>query len=423
MKWRLGILLALAALLTDPAASKSPPEEISDLQQLYARRDFFTLRESLERLGDLEADSAEIGLLRAATAQAFNQPERSNEILADLLSAEGLEIDIRLRALELQMTNHLRRHRYGAALAAATDLLSRMGPEPENDLAENVRSKIPLLEALENVPPQETEISGPTRLALGQTRRVPLKIEGSKYDFAMDTGANFSVIRRSEAIRLGLEIRPTDLVISTSTARKITGDVAVAGQVEIGKIRYRHVVFLVLPDEVLTFPDGQTIAGLVGFPLIEAMGEVRFRRDDVMEIPQNPPKRKQQNLALNDLDPLVSVRYRKNELLCRLDTGAGDTVFYEPFYRRFQDRLETSGHHITATATGVGGAQQIPAIRLPRLALTVASAGINLRRVEVYTTPIRPPKQNFLDCNLGLDAFDRFRAYTISFRDMALVLK
>lgn len=423
MRWPALILLALALSLTHPAASATAAAEISHFRELYEKRDFFALRDSLKRLGDQETESAELRFLRAATEQAFNQPERSNQTLGDLLSEEGLEEVLALRSLHLQMTNHLRLHRYGTALASARALFTRLGPDSDSGLAKDVRGKIPLLEALADVPPQETEIQGPSRLALGNSRRVPLTIEGTKYDFAMDTGANFSVIRRSEALRLGLEIRPTDLVISTSTTRKITGDVAVASQVEIGRIRYRNVVFLVLPDEVLTFPDGKRIDGLVGFPLVEAMGEVRFRRDDVMEIPHKPPRRLQQNLALNDLDPLVSVRYRKDDLLCRLDTGASHTVFYEPFFRRFQDRIESSGHRITATATGVGGAQQIPAIRLPKLALTIASAGVTLRRVEVYTVAIRPPEENFRDCNLGLDAFDRFRAYTISFRDMALVLK
>ena len=255
-----------------------------------------------------------------------------------------------------------------------------------------MQGKLPLLQSLSDVPPQETVITGPSRLALGATRRVPLKIHGRRYDFAMDTGANFSVIMRSEAIRLGLEIRQADLV---------------------------------MPDEMLTFEGGHTIPGLVGFPLVEAMGEVRFRRDDVLEIPHPAPRRSAGNLTLHDLDPLVRVRYGKDDLLCRLDTGAGQTVFYEPFFRRYQDRIESVGKSVTATNTGVGGAQEVPAFRLPRMAFTVASAGVNLRRVEVYTVPIRPADQNFLYCNLGLDALEqpRFQAYVLNFRDMALVLE
>jgi hypothetical protein len=285
-----------------------------------------------------------------------------------------------------------------------------------------VRGKLPLLQALDGVPPQETEIRGPSRLALGSTRRVPLKIQGTQFAFALDTGANFSVIMRSEAQKLGLEIKPANLVISTSTSRQVVGDITVAREVEIGKIRYRNVVFLVLPDELLSFSDGQRIPGLVGFPLVDAMGEVRFRSDDVMEIPHKPPPRSQQNLALNALEPLVQVRYGKDDLLCRLDTGANRTVFYEPFFRRYQERIESPRNRITAEAAGVGGTQEIPAYRLPRIALTFASAGINLRRPEVYAEPIRPAEENYLYCNLGLDAFAKFRSYTINFRDMSLIL-
>ena len=152
------------------------------------------------------------------------------------------------------------------------------------------------------------------------------------------------------------------------------------------------------------------------------MGEVRFRSDNVMEIPKRPPRRSYQNLALDDLEPLVQVRYGKDDLLCRLDTGANVTIFYEPFFRRYQDKIESYGKRITAKAGGVGGIQEIPAYRLPRTALTLAAGGINLRRVEVYTQSIRPPEENFLYCNVGLDALYQFSAHTINFRDMALVL-
>ena len=153
------------------------------------------------------------------------------------------------------------------------------------------------------------------------------------------------------------------------------------------------------------------------------MGEIRFRRDNVMEIPSRPPVRKLGNLALDDLDPLVQVRYRKDDLVCRLDTGADRTVFYEPFFRRYRERLESIGKQTTVTTGGVGGFEELPALRLPTMALTVAAAGTTLRAVDVYTRPIRTVEENYLFCNVGLDVLHGFSAYVINFRDMALVLE
>lgn len=424
--WRRQILALLCAVLACPTvgldAEDSAPQDPETLQGLLERRDYFALRDHLAQMPDLQEASSRVRFFEAATLQAFNQPAASSRLIRSLLSERDQEPDLTLRLHHLQLTNQLRLHRYGEALESARIVLAALKEDPESPMATDVRGKLPLLQALTGVPPQTTEIGAFSRLALGKTRRVPLKIQGTRYSFALDTGANFSVIMRSEAQKLGLEIRPADLVISTSTARKVVGDVTVAAEVEIGNVRFSHVVFLVLPDEVLSFPDGQRIPGLVGFPLVNAMGEVKIRRDDVLEIPRDPQPRPHQNLALHDLDPLTRVRYGKEDLLCRLDTGAGETVFYEPFYRRFQDRIESLGHRITARPGGVGGRQEIPAFRLPTMSLTVASAGVDLRRVEVYAEPIRPPQENYLDCNLGLDVLEKFGSYTMSLRDMALVL-
>ena len=397
--------------------------DLKALQDLFLQRDFFTLRNQLGELAKADRSRPEIGFLQAAVEQAFNNPDASNQIIASLLATKDLEPQLALQLLNLQLTNHLRLHRYAAALESARRILSSPAAASAPRAVSEARNKLPLLQAIQDVPPQETDIRGPSRLALGQTQRVPLKINGKKMQFALDTGANFSVIMRSEAQKLGLQIRPANIVISTSTAKKVLGDVAVAESVEIGKIRFSNVVFLVLPDEMLTFEGGHTIPGLVGFPLVEAMGEVRFRRDNVMEIPNKPPRRAQGNLALTDLEPLTQVRYSKEDLLCRLDTGAGQTVFYEPFYRRFQERIQASGQAVTAKAGGVGGVQEIPAYRLSKMVLNFASAGVTLKWVEVYTQPIRRPEENFLFCNLGLDALGKFRAYAINFRDMALILE
>ena len=191
----------------------------------------------------------------------------------------------------------------------------------------------------------------------------------------------------------------------------------------IGNVHFRDVVFLVFPDEALDLPGAFPITGLVGFPLVEAMGELRFRRDDVLEVPLRPAKRSLGNLALDRLDPLVPVRWERETLICRLDTGAGQTVFYEPFFRRNRERVESRGKPVQLPVGGVGGVRELPAYRMPGMTLTVAGAGVSLRRVGVHTRPLVPPERNYLDCNVGGDLLDRFRAWVLNFRDMALVLE
>lgn len=71
----------------------------------------------------------------------------------------------------------------------------------------------------------------------------------------------------------------------------------------------------------------------------------------------------------------------------------------------------------------MGGYQEFDAYRLARLVMTIAGAGVTLRKVEVFTQPIRPPHQNYLDCNVGLDTLEQFPAYVLNFRDMALILE
>ena len=415
----------LAALLSPPApeVASTTVAEVTELRQLYSQRNFFALRNRLDELAGDSSMASEIGFLRAATLQAFNRLTESTAIIGELLARRDSPPELGLELQALRLTNSLRQHRYRAALESARLLLASPVVDRRPILAAETRNKLSLLETLSEFPPQQVSIDGPTRMALGNTRLVPLTINDSALRFALDTGANFSVIARSQAESLHLAIRPAGLVIATSTAQHVVGDVTIADRVDIGNVHLRHVVFLVLPDDVLSFDGGKAIPGLVGFPVVEAMREVRFRRDNVIEIPQNPPRRSLGNLALDELEPLTLVRYRKDELLCRLDTGAAQTVFYEPFYRRYGEQIRATGHAITATAVGIGGAQQIPAYRLQRMALTIAAAGIDLRRVEVYTRAIRRPDENYLYCNIGRDALDLYRAYTINFEDMALTLE
>lgn len=414
------LVLAAGSLL---AAESSQPKELVELERLYRSRDFFTLEERLGELPEALAADPEILYLTAAAHQAFNRLEESARTIDALLESRALSGPRQLELQNLQLTNDFRLYRYEDALAGARAILAGSAGAPDSALLAEVRAKLPLLSALVDVPPQEVEIKATSRLTLDANGRLPVEIEGAKLRFGLDTGANLSAIMRSEAEKLGLAIRPAAVQVGTSTARNVSADLAVARQLRIGKAHYRNVVFLVFPDELLTLPDGKRIPGLIGFPVVEAMQEVRFRHDDVLEIPRRPQTRRWRNLVLDGLEPLLRVRYRRDDLVCRLDTGAGHTAFYQPFYERYRENLETFGDHITVEVGGVGGLREIPALRMRKMALTLAGAGVTLRDVEVYTAPLRPPHENYLYCNVGMDILQRFRAHVINFRDMALVLE
>jgi hypothetical protein len=425
----IGLVLALYFSLgpTSPArsAARQPvePPAPADLRALHEQWNFFALRSKIEESSELDLGDPESRFLAASVKLAFNRPAESIVLAEAVLETEGLDPMLTFRLQQLLMAANLRLHRYVRALSAARSALASPAREEDPTAAQEIDSILPLLEALADVPPQEAQIQRSSRLALEASLRVPLKFGDQKRQYNLDTGANFSVMMASEAEDLGLVVRRVGVEVAASTGSKVSADITVAPRMTIGEVEYNNVVFLVFPDESLTFSDDHRIPGLLGFPVVEAMGEIRFRSDDVLEIPSDPPVRKVGNLALDDHDPLVRVRYGRDELVCRLDTGANKTVFYEPFYKRYRDSLESQGRAVTVTTGGVGGFQELPALRLPRLTLTLAASDTSLRDVDIYTRPIRAPKDNYLFCNIGLDVLHQFRTYIINFRDMALVLE
>jgi hypothetical protein len=228
---------------------------------------------------------------------------------------------------------------------------------------------------------------------------------------------------RSEAVELDLEIREAGFRVGTTTDLKVSADITVAENLRIGNLQFKNVVFMVFPDEALTFPEANfRIPGIIGFPVIEAMGEIRFRKDRTMVIPGEVPVRSQKNLALDQLDPRIAVQYESDTLLCRLDTGADRTEFYTPFFERYRSNVEAHGNLQMSKSTGAGGTREFPAYLLPEIELMIGGVNVSLGNVNVYTEPFGEGREH-LFCNLGLDVLDQFDGYAINFRDMALVLE
>jgi hypothetical protein len=227
--------------------------------------------------------------------------------------------------------------------------------------------------ALATVPPQTSEVHGPTTLRL-ERGRVPVQVNDSSRAYVLDTGANMSTIMRSEAAALGLRVLPAGVDVGTSTDRRVVADLGVADRLTIGQVRYRHVVFLVLDDELLTFPGGFRIPGIIGFPVIARMGEVQLGAAGELFVPGVIPPGPQRNLALHELTPPTRARWGDVQLLCMLDTGAGTTRLYEPFYRRFRERIDAAAKLTTRRMGGAGGVRELPVRVLPNVTLALGDS-------------------------------------------------
>ena len=391
----------------------------SDLWRSYEQRDFFALRSRLPRTSVTDTDR--IRLVRAATQAAFGDHEAAKCTLRQLLARTPDRATEDL-ARRLLMREERAGYHYRAALAAIEPLLpadsAKDGPQ-EADL----RNAALLLKALVNVAPQRVERdTDPIAVSRDLEGRFSVRINGHRVKLGFDTGANFSFLAASTARELGLEVRPVGVAVATSTGDAVGAEIAV-GDITLGSSRIRNVVFLVYPDAGLTMPDGFFMPGLLGFPVMAALGAIRYSRDGSTRVGvaalTRPP-----NLALDGNDVLARVGFRNEDLLCRLDTGADTTVFYEPFYRRYSELFTDPSRSHELKLGGVSGAREIPAYRLASIDFQLAGRPVHLADTDVIQKSIaRNPEDNYLACNLGLDTLRTFGSYTINLKSLHIDLQ
>lgn len=392
----------------------------AELMALYAARDYFELSARLDSLP--EEVGPGVTFLRAVTAHAFNDPAASDRHLADLgPGAEALPDSLRAEVYRMRFRNRVRLQEYDAAMDAARALASLPGADSATraDVANEARA----VEALVGAPGLRIVARRSTELARRPDGRVPVQMGDSIRGYVFDTGANLSALMRSEADALGLEILPAGVEVGTSTGAKVTADVTVAPRVRLGDVELANVPFLVLPDAALTFTPEFSIPGIIGFPVMNALGEVEFLRGGVLRFPATAPDRPIRNLALDYLTPLVEVRILEDDAVCELDTGANRTSVHLPFYLRHREAIEAQGRADTIRTAGAGGQRQIPAYILADLRLGLADTAVVLPEVFVFTESVASSDEPGADCRLGLDALAGFDGYLINLRSMTFLTR
>lgn len=205
--------------------------------------------------------------------RAASLPPGQTKPLEIWLAEKPAETSLRAAVLGELCDAASRSSRYGLAAdacAAKADLLGKNVPS-------GLTQSIAFWRALASQPPLRVVGEFDQPLSYGWTGMAEIAVEtgGTIAGWGVDSGAEVSVVRASDAVRFGVRMLDGDLGVSGSTAGVAVGRLGMIDTMRIGPAAIRNVPVLVLSDENLTF-EGRAIPPILGMPTLYQFGALAF---------------------------------------------------------------------------------------------------------------------------------------------------
>lgn len=375
-----------------------------DLDRLFQAHQWFELRSAVTDRSP--------SLMRAAVATAFNDPDTAERLLhavirsvptskdADDAYAMLLQIDMRSGQYRRWMTSY---REWVAAIPGSARARAEEGDA----------------QGLVGQPDQVN--SRPRRAVLRHDSgdlTIPVSVDGNVDDFLFDTGAWHSVMTARMAARLGMKIDATNREIHGSSGQSARFRTAVAKKVDIGGTRFRNVSFAVLDA---TGPLADVDAGIIGMPILLALGAIRWSPDGTVEVGSPSPRgRAEANLVFDRNRLLLRTRLFGRDVLTTLDTGATTTDLNANFADTFPQAAQRAKTGKT-DITGVGGTQTFDSLEIPEVTFGIGPAEVLLRPATITLQRIGVIGGECCVGNAGNDLLKQ-AGFTIDFSAMTLRL-
>jgi predicted aspartyl protease len=376
------------------------------LNTLLEQKNYFKIRDLLASRQYQLTKEKEL-YYKAQIAKAFGERARSMSLIKELMSnyAHQLPDSILVNILDIQAENYLYNYEYGQAAQLYELILTKYPNQLDSNEKATVANAKALFGSLSKVGPQIMH-AHPT-VTINSYRNkfnhlmTPVKSEGIEADFIFDTGANLSAISEHMAKKLNLKMIDQEVELGSSTKIKVQTKLAVADSFYVGSILFEQVVFLVIPDEQLYFPQSKyQIEGIIGFPLIHAMEEMQMHKDGHICIPSIPKEKSLHNLMLVGLQPVVKLTSGKKTLYFKENKANVEK------YAQFQQNLRS----------GVGGTEKSSEYMLSKFPIRLGSKSAVLAKIPVKLEEYE--FNNEFDGNLGQDLFMKFNTLIINFKYM-----
>jgi predicted aspartyl protease len=393
------------------------------LDSLLIRRHFFELQRELQSDTYANLPAHRKLYYQAFLHNFFHDLKTSNEEIAVLLEKHKKQLsdDEIGNLLMKKIDNHVKLYQYREAHLTTQLLLRKYKHALSDEERDDARNSDIIWKGLQDVAPQTTTIASETQIAyrrdLAGLINIPLSFADSSYYFVFDTGANLSVITESYARKANLHLLNVRFKVRAITGLQVYASLGIVDELNLGNIVVRNAVFMIFPDSALSFARGlYTIKGILGFPVIEQLQEVRIDKNN-MTVPAVAVDRNIRNFGIAELLPVITVAYNTDTLAFTFDTGAQFTFLNEPFYRDYKKLIDTIGKSFEIQVGGAGGITKTKALRLPQIAITVAGQNALLKDVPVKTSS-NTPKDKLYYGNFGQDIMNQFKEMVINFRYM-----
>ncbi len=402
--------------------SKNDPVIDKQLSDLLENKELFKLRNKLNEVQNNLSDDR-ILYYEAYCSLAFGEAEKSNEYISILLDKYKNKLSDSTVAglLEAKASNCIRLYQYKETADIYKILLEQYQHVSDSSEMDNYKNVQQLFATFANVKPQLIHKQKDCIIQAYHNQfnhlMTPVKCGGISDEFIFDSGANLSTISYSYAKKMGLTIFKSDIEVGSSTGIIVQTQLAVADSLYVGDLLFENVIFLVSPDEQMSFPSiNYEIHGIVGFPVIHQMGEIRMHKEGTIEVPLIPVKKSLANMYLEYLNPIVQLVSNSDTLLFTLDTGARNTELSKKYYDSHKAEVEKNGKLITSKQGGAGGFIDAQTYVLQNFPYTIGTKRNVLSEIPVMLKEFEFNKN--YSGNLGQDVFMQFNKMILNFQYM-----
>lgn len=376
------IIVILLTSLSLNVLGQSQNDAFIRIYDLIEQKNFFKAKEAYnlqkQELSDTHQKFVEVFL-----DNAFNRLDESNRQIIQLIETESnLPDSLILELYRIQENNCVKLYDYNEAKNALTTILACYANLLSDNEISDIENSLKIWTALENEPKQAVFIKDDIHLKIEKDRvgLNNLMVSNGKdsLNFIFDTGANLSTVSKSTADKFDMKIIPVDIEVGTITGDKVLAQIAVCPELRLDKINILNAIFLVLDDHALSFPQvDYQIYGILGYPVIEALGEIQITRDGYFMVPKEQTANGlESNMAMDGLTPLIYINHKH----FTFDTGADRTMFYHSYYIENQDEIDKAYELNKVSFGGAAGIKEFDGY--------VINANLNILDKEIVLTDI-----------------------------------